>query len=77
MTSLCALAPNVALSGLTYSVLSLISLKDRASTESLLRGIRDKTYWTKPLGRIYRLAMEVVKRRACCERGGTEEPWEP
>ena len=33
--------------------------------------------WTKPLGRIYRLGIDVVKRRACRERGGTEEPWEP
>jgi len=54
------------------------------SRQNPLRGIGDKpvlsrvegTGWTKPLSRLYPLAMDIVKGQECWERVSTEEPWE-
>ena len=44
----------------TYSVLSLMPSSNE-SRQNPRRGIGDKTCWTKPLSRLYRLAMDIVK----------------
>jgi hypothetical protein len=60
-----------------YNVLSLMPDQVRSYDRSRSTGIGDKTGWTKPLSRLYRFAMGIVKRQECWERVGTDESWKP